>query len=513
MNNLFFVKKRFCVVLFFVATFVSSVFLSINSANAWCSGGYQDIGWCTGGYTKRFFYDGSQKCIGDPCNNCDYPACGSANGGTYSSAPSPSTPNYAATWGPTPLCSGWRNGASSVWLDGNTWRWTCQASALSLNNVSCWASKPPPPVVIPSCSIGFSPSSLMIGNTGSVTLSLNNDADGQASCSCTGLDSPAGPFALGGGTYPQSFSFAGTKSCTCTVVSWTGHSNSCSGSISSYAPIIPSCSVFFSPKPMYYGYSGSLSVSVSNDSDGVANCSCSGLGAGVYNYSSGTYPQSFVSAGTKSCTCSVTSSTGHSSNCSDSVNVNAPCSYTTYNFTGQPCNNGTVFGIPVVNTLPQATCPGNGIATMPCGWCNPSSSSTVYPNISAISGVSACSYGNPVSKAYSALDARWTWTCTYNNGMPDQNCTGLNSFIDIGLRIKDDSVAGGVIIVGVEEQTNYSPLKIWKNRTWSIGLVPVGSSNGSKARIQTSSGVRAIVGAQPNCCSFGTSIFPCALCP
>ncbi|KKP67388.1 MAG: hypothetical protein UR66_C0016G0026 [Candidatus Moranbacteria bacterium GW2011_GWE1_35_17] len=91
----------------------------------------------------------------------------------------------------------------------------------------------------PSCSIKYSPSSMAINTTGNVTLSMNNDANNQASCNCTGLDSDMGNFNLSAETYTQGpFASAGKKDCTCTVANGSS-SNTCSGSLTVTAtPII-----------------------------------------------------------------------------------------------------------------------------------------------------------------------------------------------------------------------------------------------------------------------------------
>ncbi len=169
-------------------------------------------------------------------------------------------------------------------------------------------------------------------------------------------------------------------------------------------------------------------------------------------------------------------------------------------------------------------CAGKDVPTSrTCGVCESDSSTTIYKNPTEITDDSACAFSSEVSNVnYLPNDAIWTWDCDTPSAAPPANCTGLNSFIDIGLRIKDDSAPGGVIVVGVEEETNFSPLRIYKDmsptytkKIWSIGLVPVSHPDASKARIKVSSGERALKEATPTvieCCKLGQSVFPCKLC-
>ena len=104
--------------------------------------------------------------------------------------------------------------------------------------------------VIPSGSLTYSPNPVTIGAPYSRTVSLTNDADNVAQCSCTGLNA-GGSFNWSPGTTSGLiFNEPGTQTCTCNVASVTGQTASFSGSIQAEAkdPVVDYFD--FDPKPI-----------------------------------------------------------------------------------------------------------------------------------------------------------------------------------------------------------------------------------------------------------------------
>lgn len=91
---------------------------------------------------------------------------------------------------------------------------------------------PPPPPPPPSCSTGFSPSSIILGQSTTQNWTAFNDADNSVSYSCTGN--------IGSGNLPatgsRSVTPTTTQDCTFTAVNIAGDSAVCSASVTVNAP-------------------------------------------------------------------------------------------------------------------------------------------------------------------------------------------------------------------------------------------------------------------------------------
>ena len=171
-------------------------------------------------------------CNGAPTKN-DYP----------SSAAGPNTPLCA--WGsPSPASVSFPAGKYGT--DSNV-TWNCipydmgsyayqHGWYFSGYTQTCQAQRLVPTQIIPSCSINFSPSTLMVGSTGSITTVVTNDADNLMHTTCTFNGVPTTSDLPAGTWNNQVFAVAGTKSCTGTVISSTGDSATCSGSVTSISP-------------------------------------------------------------------------------------------------------------------------------------------------------------------------------------------------------------------------------------------------------------------------------------
>ncbi len=161
-----------------------------------------------------------------------------------------------------------------------------------------------------------------------------------------------------------------TKTWQCMSKTNEKNTVSCSASREA-APIIPSCTIDFSPKSGTAPIDYPLTVGMSKDADNQAYCQCTGSlvpkdSKGQY-LSATTYSQHTDVAGDKSCTCTVQSSTGNTATCTDSVNFAAACVSDTCaanTCTGQTCWNGCATVNGTKNCPSAPTCnlyfePGN----------------------------------------------------------------------------------------------------------------------------------------------------------
>ncbi|NLC30737.1 MAG: hypothetical protein GX765_01645 [Candidatus Moranbacteria bacterium] len=243
----------------------------------------------------------------------------------------------------------------NAWTAGNSLQIPAESNSRNLTVGTC--------AVIPSGTLAFSPTNLYVGQTGTRTITLTNDADGVAQCTCTGPD--AGSFSWSTGSVAdQTFTSTGTRTCTCTAKSSTGDERTFTGSINSvmctgtrpantlicpgdttsltsslawakvgtctntrkceYYEVIPSGSLTYSPNPVTIGAPYSRTVSLINDADNVAQCSCTGLNAGSFNWTPGTTSGlTFDQPGTQTCTCNVASVTGQTASFSETIEAKA----------------------------------------------------------------------------------------------------------------------------------------------------------------------------------------------
>lgn len=94
---------------------------------------------------------------------------------------------------------------------------------------------PPPPPPPPVCSTGFSPNSIIVGQSTTQSWTSSNDADGQAQYSCNGNLGSGNVSATGSRTVTPTTS----QSCTFTVINSIGNSATCSASVTVNAPPPP----------------------------------------------------------------------------------------------------------------------------------------------------------------------------------------------------------------------------------------------------------------------------------
>ena len=152
-------------------------------------------------------------------------------------------------------------------------------------------------------------------------------------------------------------------------------------------------------------------------------------------------------------------------------------------YTGSPCVDGIMTASAATWSTTSGTDCSNVAITQVCGMCEPNSENDIYKNTTEVSSApNADLYFKGTFQA-SSLDfpkygTEWNWVCQYNDpvsgnpiGAPSPACKASNSYIDIGLRIYDDTEPDNLIIPYVEEETNFSPFQIMKGgHVYSIAL-------------------------------------------